>query len=417
MRYVFQYGAEYLVLELPECRLYWVNAAAARQLQEADREAEAPAVSAAPRGTPEPAAVTVVPSFQCTMECAYCPTRHAFDEHPPIDPDFCYAGCLLAGRNAARLGRSLRVTFHGLGEPTCHWEVFRDCVDAARQAARDAGTRADLGLCTAGQLTPSQAQFVAGAFDSVDVSWDGDAETQNRQRPRCDGRDSYGPAVRTARTVRGHGRRLRLNVTVTAATAALMPAIVRLAAAEFGTAEVCFEPMWATAVSAAAALRAPSVAGFLEGFAAALCEGHRLGLCVSHPTVSLAALADADPEPVVPLCLVPGGRVIASYHHSGTGARSVVDFVHLGYWSAGGRRVVLEAAALARAADARRPPPRCEGCACARVCHGAAAILGSFDDVSGDASSCRISTGVLRLLLQHLAGRLADVRRDRSLVA
>ncbi len=149
-----------------------------------------------------------------------------------------------AAANArARGKKTLDVGFHGGGEQTLAFELLVALTAYAREVAtrNGLGLRATLG--TNGCFSEARAEWLAGNFSEVCISFDGPPRIQDYARPLRNGGPSS-PLVR--RTVRVFDRAKLLysfQATVTRDTVGEMPAIVRYFARHTHPFMVKFEPV------------------------------------------------------------------------------------------------------------------------------------------------------------------------------
>ena len=369
-----------------------VQAARARG---AARRVAPPAIRSFP-----PREITIVPCARCALRCVYCPNRIERWTEALIDPAFVRRACRIVARHAAAAGgEAYRASFHGSGEPTLDWDRFTACVEAAEAVAAEAGVRCEKMVCTSGQLEEWQAECLAASFQEVQVSIDGAPDVHRALRPRADGGDSWTPAVRTARVVSASGLIPKINVTVTADTAGRMAELTELMAAEVGRCTMNFDALCPVRGLPPGAGRAPEAERFVEGFAAAMEAGKRRGVAVAHASINVGALLRDEP-PHLPMCILPGGCVIAFYDFSGGLGESKLDGVY-GRDDPAADSIRWDEERLRE--FARAPfPAACGRCACARICNGAGALRGrmsSWEEAAGNA--CRTYVGVLALLLER----------------
>jgi len=404
---VFPDGGEWIVFSPRSLLALRVNAAAAARFA---RLADAgPARDTAPHGDDAdpavPSCVTIACTNQCGQRCVYCYGTPAHRNRAVIDPAFCRAGLELAACAAAERAETLRVIFHGVGEPTFAWRRFAECVEAAREVARRHGVRAHLDLCTGGQVSGARAAWIAARFDSVQVSIDGPADVQARQRPRADGRDPLAGPLRLARTAKAAGARVCVKATVTAATVDRMVELVELVASEIGRVRLdlgmMFAPAWVPPERAAP----PPWQAFVRGFAAALDRGAELGVRVQHPTVNWETLAGERSTPVAPhFCLAPPNVVTAFFDVPLEGAASPQEGAYGWYDEVGGEIVFDHAKRRRLLAEQHRST--CVECACGIACLGPGGVKGRMPaETPLGGPVCRARLGVLEEMLRRAVPR------------
>ena len=403
--FAFRGGERWVLWSPREALLMEANAAAAEEFLRGRHEGDpVPAPVEAPAEF-RPTRMTVSPSNTCGQACIYCYGTPAHHSRAVIDPGFCRAGADLLAANARAAGRPMEVHFHGLGEPTRPWGRFVECVQHVREAARAHGARCRIRLCTGGQLSAAQAEFVAAQCDAVDISMDGPPDIQRAHRPRRDGKDSFEPAMRTARTAYRAGRTLRIKATVTAASAGRMAEIVGFFGREIGPGIVVslgdMEPLpWAAPERCR-----PAEAGvFMRGFEGAVAAGEAVGVQVQHPDISLQLLALPAGGRCTHLCLTPHNRLTAFYDVPREGAGAPERGAY-GFYDAGTRTIRFDDEKRRK----REAAPQETGIGqwlCQPGSHGTSGVRGQMVDAA-DARRrhCSIRIGLTQMLLRHALRR------------
>lgn len=352
-----------------------------------------------------PSCVTVSCTNQCGQRCVYCYGTPAHRNRAVLEVGFCEAALELVASRAAQRGDSVRIVFHGVGEPTFAWRTFTKCVDIARQASRRHGVTAHLDLCTGGQVTAKRAEWIATHFDSVQVSIDGPADIHNRQRPRADGRDSLAGPLRLAQAVKAVGKRLCVKTTVTAATVGRMTEIVEFVAREIGRARLdlgmMFSPPWVRPESATS----PPWEEFVSGFGQALDRGAELGVDVQHPSISWATLAaEQGSRGATHFCLAAPNVITAFFDVPEEGS-ATPQLGAYGWYDRGRKTIVFDHEKRLRLEE-EQICGDCRGCACSAACLGQAGVKGRMpreNEALGPVCQARI--GVLKELLRRAVAR------------
>ena len=413
---VFADGDDWIVFGPRSLLALRVNAAAAQRFRDLpDPGPPRPAPRPEPGdGWLPPSCVTIACGNRCAQRCVYCYGAPVHDSRAVIEPQFVAAALALAARAAAVRAEPLRVIFHGVGEPTQAWRRFAECVELAHAVPRRHGVAARLDLCTGGQLSPARAAWVAERFDGVQVSIDGPADVQNRQRPRRDGRDALSAPLRLARAASAAGRRVCVKATVTAATVERMVEIVELVAREVGPVRLdlgmAFTPRWVRPEEAAS----PPWPAFVAGFAAALDRGAALGVRVAHPSVSWDTLAGEHGGAAAPhFCLAPPDIVTAFFDVPREGA-APPGLGAYGRWDRARGTIVFDHEKRRRL-EAEQAPAVCLECACAAACLGPGGVKGRMPDESAPLGAvCQARLGVLRELLRRAVPRPERARGERG---
>jgi len=352
-----------------------------------------------------PSCVTVSCTNQCGQRCVYCYGTPAHTNRAVLDIGFCEAALELVASRTAQRGDSVRIVFHGVGEPTFAWRTFTKCVDLARHATRRHGVTAHLDLCTGGQVAARRAEWIADHFDSVQVSIDGPAEVQNRQRPRADGRDSLAGPLQLAKAVKAAGKRLCIKATVTAATVGRMAEIVGFVADEIGRTRLdlgmMFAPPWVRPDAAAP----PEWTEFVTGFGEALDRGAELGVRVQHPSISWETLAAVQgPRAARHFCLAPP-NVVTSFFDVPKEGSATPQLGAYGWYDSSRNTIDFDHPKRLRLEE-EQSSPACQRCPCRAACLGQGGVKGRMpkeNEVLGPV--CQARLGVLKEILRRAVPR------------
>jgi len=357
-----------------------------------------------------PTDVTAYISNGCPQACHYCYGKPLHSNAARIDEGFFKAGVDLAAANAAEKSSILHVTFHGAGEPTLHWQLFQDCVTAARATAERHGVPSTLSLSTGGQLSPDQVAWTARNLDEISISLDGPRAIQNRQRPRKDGKNSLEQPLALARAVLADGKTPFVKVTVTNKSVDEMATMIKFFAQELGRVCVVFDMMFDVPWRSSDEFSPPHWAQFVDEFGRALDCGEKLGVEVQHAQVSVsAACAAEDSGPRQHFALV-APDVVAAFHDvfAELGETPVLG-TYGGYcretgsiWFDHQKRVSMESTPLEFA---------CQACPCVHACHGTGAAKARIDITEpGKDDTCRMKVGVLKELLRRAVPRRTTLK-------
>lgn len=129
---------------------------------------------------------------QCNLRCIYCyASATGNGQHmsvaTAIDTTRFYI---------AHADKSLRVSFHGGGEPTLNMSVIRAVTDLILKEAD--GRSTSFSIVTNGTADEKILDWLIEKKFSFSLSWDGPPEIQNRNRPFIGGQGSAGNLERTA---------------------------------------------------------------------------------------------------------------------------------------------------------------------------------------------------------------------------
>ncbi len=262
----------------------------------------------------QPIAVTLFLTTRCNLRCTYC--YASAGDHPAKDMSLPMAkrGIDTVCRNALALGQShFGVGYHGGGEPTTAWRVLVESFEYAQQTARTHGLTVDGSMATNGMLSTQQRQWVMRNLSSVNVSFDGLPQAQDRQRPRGRGGASSPRVLETLRTFDAAGYPYGIRMTVTAASVEQLPAGVEYLLTHTRPAAIQVEPVYGLGRG-----RADGLAVHPDAFVAAFRRAKQVADSGQVALVYSAARVDVLTNRFCRSCgegfsLTPDGHVTACY--------------------------------------------------------------------------------------------------------
>lgn len=161
-----------------------------------------------------PAATILSLTKECNLRCVYC-YIHGGEESGSMDFDIAKAAIEFVASNARKKNlSSFGVSFHGEGEPTFRWSLFKDATLYAEEVARTTSLKSALFLTSNGMWSAKQYDFIVSHFDGFSISMDGLAEVQNSQRPTKSGASSFSIVRDNLRRLRADGISCSVRMTV-----------------------------------------------------------------------------------------------------------------------------------------------------------------------------------------------------------
>ena len=152
-----------------------------------------------------PTKLTLSPTAACQLKCEYCYIKGG-DRPRHMPWSIAEAAILFVVNNCSAAGQStMGLMFHGQGEPTANWSLFRESVLFTDTACRARGIEPEFSLVTNGILSESQVCFLAEHRFSVSLSLDSIRESNDRQRPMRDGHSTFDRVTSTMRWLEAHG--------------------------------------------------------------------------------------------------------------------------------------------------------------------------------------------------------------------
>lgn len=213
-----------------------------------------------------PTGVSLFTTFDCHLRCVYC-YANAGLQKVNMDTEIADAAVDLVVANAQRKGsKECSLGFHGGGEPTRNWSIFRHVLPRFTREARAHGLVPKLGLATNGMLSRAQIEWIAEHFVAVQVSLDGMEDLHNAQRPTAAQNGSFATVFNTVRALHRKGVELVLHTVVTERGVDRMPEIVRFFGEHFPKVTVHMEPASPCGRGLTTGEQFPSPSRFVERF-------------------------------------------------------------------------------------------------------------------------------------------------------
>lgn len=166
-----------------------------------------------------PICLTLYLDRTCNLSCAYCYSRaHGNDREGSLDPDAVRAAARIVAKNCRMKRHAFILGFHGGNEPLLHPERIAACVSICEDAAKSQGVPLRIFGTTNGVIPQTTAEWAAGLFQGITVSWDGPPGIHDRYRLRSNGKPTSKDVERTIRTLTHSGKRpveIRVRCTIT----------------------------------------------------------------------------------------------------------------------------------------------------------------------------------------------------------
>jgi uncharacterized protein len=135
-----------------------------------------------------PVCLTIYASHQCNLDCTYCyiPQKGKYPEDF-IDPEMVASGAEIVAEHCTKRSLPFVVGFHGGNEPLLHPERIGNYLDICEAVAKKKNLDF-LPFCTTNGVIPEEtANWAAGQFFGITLSWDGPPDFHDVHR-----KDKYG---------------------------------------------------------------------------------------------------------------------------------------------------------------------------------------------------------------------------------
>lgn len=153
---------------------------------------------------------------KCSLSCIYCSVNsNSNDKRVKMTFDLAKVGIDRVVKNSQETNDPFAIVFIGKGEPTLNWKTLLECVDYIENLKKKEAVKGKTIIVTNGVLSPERVKWLANNIDHIALSWDGDMETQNLQRPFVSGRGSYSCVERTASILKEESAYFEIRTTWT----------------------------------------------------------------------------------------------------------------------------------------------------------------------------------------------------------
>lgn len=148
----------------------------------------------------------IIPSNICNLRCQYCYSKSGTtNRNDYVDINNIKKAIDEIFKNHHKFSsfykKPINILFHGGGEPTYNWAVFKEIVEYIREQQSTFGIRVVLELLTNGILTNERSMWIGATFDEVVFSIDGIPEINDIMRPFPDGTPSTMIAMNSANII------------------------------------------------------------------------------------------------------------------------------------------------------------------------------------------------------------------------
>jgi len=312
---------------------------------------------------------------------------------------------LIIGNTVQQKQEECSIEFHGGGEPTWNWSVFKSSVDYFQTCANRNGLISKVSLVTNGMLSEKQIEWIIGRnIKTIQISLDGPEEIQNVQRPTIGGGKSFSVVFRTIKSFLARGTEIMLHSVVTKDSVDRIPEIVQFFGYNFPHLMVQIEPACPCGRGLSTGQQFPSPEIFVKRFIESLeiAKSFGIELIYSGAGPQLTETHEGfcgvcEPNFVVtPLGFVTACHEVAEFHHPHA------DLFIYGHWDKESSRFIFDHQKIKslKKLSTQRNPLCCE-CFAQFYCAGECLVKNINEkgkkDISFSDPRCRIN----RELMKH----------------
>jgi uncharacterized protein len=323
-----------------------------------------------------PTTAVLLLTNRCNLRCTYC--YAAGGEGPVQDVSLELTRVVIdqVCQNALELGSShFELGFHGGGEPIQAWETVQEATAYARSKALPCR----ISLVSNGVWTVPQREWILHNLDSLNISFDGQQKTQDRQRPFASSVGSFKAAMHTIKALDKAGFSYAIRMTATAPWRGRLPDDVRFVCEETSCQIMQVEPAFNTRRGEhQGPTKEESEAfadAFMEAFEIARRAGRWLTYSGARPWLLTRTFCTA---PYGALIVNPAGNLVACFEVAS--ARHPLAVISTVGHIAGSQIVVDDQARNALLTHLEEKRALCRDCFCYWHCAGDCYTRSSFTE-------------------------------------
>jgi uncharacterized protein len=220
-----------------------------------------------------PTEVTLSLTTSCNLKCVYC-YIYGGDENRSMPEAIARGSIDFVADNAEKTGaKAIDIMFHGEGEPTYNWSLFKKVVEYAEATAEARKLDLALSLQSNGLWSEAQREYIVEHIDDIGLSVDGLAEVQDAQRPVRAGKSSFEIVKKNLAALKKLGVETHVRATVLPSSVGKMNEFVTFLGKEAAVPVVKFEPVHDAGRGADIAV----TTAFRKEFASRLLDAKALG--------------------------------------------------------------------------------------------------------------------------------------------
>ncbi|TFG35688.1 MAG: radical SAM protein, partial [Parcubacteria group bacterium] len=244
-----------------------------------------------PTNVLKPTVLELDMSHGCSLNCVYCSVNSNNDSDKELKMSFDLAKIAIdyVIRTSKEENDPFAIVFIGKGEPTLNWEVLSRCVKYIKNKKKDLNAKGKTIVVTNGVISISRARWLAKNIDHIALSWDGDQEIQNLQRPLINGEGSYDIVERTASIFREEGAYFEIRATWTNFNINRMVGLTKMFLV-YSPFELNYQPLLEVGRASKSNLSKPSIDIFVKNFLEAKKVANETGIDIIMPSVETKRL-------------------------------------------------------------------------------------------------------------------------------
>jgi uncharacterized protein len=258
-----------------------------------------------------PTTAVLLLTNRCNLRCTYCYASGGEGPAKDLSPELARAAIDHACQNAKDPGQPhFELGFHGGGEPIQAWETLRE----ATAYARSKDLSCHISMVSNGVWTARQREWILDNLDSLNISFDGKQETQDRQRSFASGQGSFRAVMHTIEALEKAKFSYAIRMTATAPWLGQLPEDVRFICEGTSCQAMQVEPAFNIRRGEHQGPTQEESESFVDAFMEAFEIAHRAGRHLTYSGARPWLLAQSFcTAPYGALVVNPAGNVVACY--------------------------------------------------------------------------------------------------------
>lgn len=239
----------------------------------------------------KPSSLMLSPTSVCQLACKYCYIRGG-DKTRYMSWDMAEAAIEYTIGNAlSKKLSAYSLNFHGEGEPTANWNLFKDAVQLTEDLCSKSSLRTLFTVASNGMLNNEKISFMTEHKFNVSLSMDGLKKTMDIQRPLRSGGSSFDKVMQTIKSFEENKIHYVLRNTVTELNLNEMSDFIGFISKETTCKQVYFEPVFNSGRAKDNKMGdSKIIKQFIKNFLKTQKIGNELGINIDSSTCKISGL-------------------------------------------------------------------------------------------------------------------------------
>lgn len=240
-----------------------------------------------------PTGVTLIPTYRCNLRCIYCYSSGGEDAGLDMSQEIAFAAIDFIIQNAISTKKKrVHLGFHGGGEPLAAFQLVKRATEYFKKKVREEKLSGNLSIATNGVLNKETLEWVIKNFNSINLSFDGMADIQGRQRPLINGENSFPYVIETIKELEKNKFKYGIRSTITAESVERLPDILRFFRSITSVKSFHFESLFECGRCKTTKAKAASPLRFISQMKKTMKIAYKMGVEIYHAGTTLDGIHD-----------------------------------------------------------------------------------------------------------------------------